>query len=585
MINKLTDEQVKFLQAEGKVVVKACPGSGKTFSVANKLLSYLQDWHSPHQGIAVLSFTNVASDEIFRKANSINGSIAGVVYPHFVGTVDSFINEYIVLRYGHLYTANKNRPQIALKDIWKFPYKYWRTECHRNGCVENIEKFHYSIDGKLYKEKNTVDCELGRATALPCAQYKRILAKKDIVFQNETATFAYKLMKKFPIIVNAITERFPIIIIDEVQDTSVEQMAVFDLLSANGIKSIFLVGDPDQAIYEWRNANPQCFIDKLNNDKWDHIELTGNFRSSQNICNATSLFSESLSGHKSNTAIGNFKDEPEKPILLLYNNKCTEEQVISYFLEKCKAMKIEICPENVAVLTRGRIHGETDISNLWKSNELESYALSAYEWKKGSRKEAYKEAYHASYSMIYNEQAEPIDMENKIQRDIGKEVWENFIIDILSEFPDVELGIAEWVTQFTIKYKEILKVFGLEISKQKNIENCFKIKTRDTKNPTFREIPLRKFFEKRVESCYTRSSIHGIKGETYDATLLYIKSRTGNTITPKFLTEGALSDEQMRIAYVAMTRPRRLLMVAMPEIKGIDEYPRFPTSYWNYIRL
>ena len=42
MKEQLTEEQKKFLTAEGKVVVKACPGSGKTYSVAHKLLSYRQ---------------------------------------------------------------------------------------------------------------------------------------------------------------------------------------------------------------------------------------------------------------------------------------------------------------------------------------------------------------------------------------------------------------------------------------------------------------------------------------------------------------------------------------------------------------
>ena len=44
MIEKITDEQEKFLKAEGKVVVKACPGSGKTYIVAHKLLSYIDNW-------------------------------------------------------------------------------------------------------------------------------------------------------------------------------------------------------------------------------------------------------------------------------------------------------------------------------------------------------------------------------------------------------------------------------------------------------------------------------------------------------------------------------------------------------------
>ena len=48
MKEQLTEEQKKFLTAEGKVVVKACPGSGKTYSVAHKLLSYIAVWQYCH---------------------------------------------------------------------------------------------------------------------------------------------------------------------------------------------------------------------------------------------------------------------------------------------------------------------------------------------------------------------------------------------------------------------------------------------------------------------------------------------------------------------------------------------------------
>ena len=41
-------------------------------------------------------------------------------------------------------------------------------------------------------------------------------------------------------------------------------------------------------------------------------------------------------------------------------------------------------------------------------------------------------------------------------------------------------------------------------------------------------------------------SNHGVKGETYDAVLIYVKSKTGKTLTPKFLMEGDLEDELMR---------------------------------------
>ena len=582
MIDDFTEEQNKFLEAEGRVIVKACPGSGKTYTVANKLLSYINSWDNYHQGVAVLSFTNVASNEIVDKANSIHKCLGKLSYPHFVGTVDSFINEFVILRYGHLYTTDKVRPQISLTDNWKIPYRYWRKECHRNGCVDNIEQFHYGLDKKFYKGKNLVRCELhGMATELPCQQYKKMLAKKNIVFQNETAYFAYKLLRKYPVIATAIAERFPIIIIDEAQDTSEEQMAVFDLLVEAGLKSIFLVGDSDQAIYEWRNANPEGFIKKTSEDLWKCIELTGNFRSSQNICNVTSYFAASLRGDKCNRAVGEWKDESEKPVLLLIDGNA-EEEVITYFLEKCKKMEIEITPENVAVLTRGRIYSDTDIDGLWKSDEIKSFAEAAYEWKCGSRKKACKKASKASFQMIFGEDLEEYLMVQKIREDIGEENWKDFVISILADVPDVELGISEWVKAFSIYYCKIIEKYGLKICAGREIKDYFKIKTRDKNVPHFKEIPVKKYFEKKSTGVYTRSSIHGVKGESYDAVLIYIKSRTGKTLTPKFLMEGNLDDELMRVAYVAMTRPRRLLMIAMPISKGVKEYKRFPSDKWNY---
>ena len=58
----ITKEQQDFLDANGKIVLCACPGSGKTTIVARKFLKYQEEWDKAHSGIAVLSFTNVACD-------------------------------------------------------------------------------------------------------------------------------------------------------------------------------------------------------------------------------------------------------------------------------------------------------------------------------------------------------------------------------------------------------------------------------------------------------------------------------------------------------------------------------------------
>ena len=94
--------------------------------------------------------------------------------------------------------------------------------------------------------------------------------------------------------------------------------------------------------------------------------------------------------------MGKYKNSPQKPILLLTNGN-TELEVIECFLEKCRSMEIEIKPESVAVLTRGRIHSDTDVKDLWKSKEMELIAKAAYEWKYGSRKRAYNDMSKASF--------------------------------------------------------------------------------------------------------------------------------------------------------------------------------------------
>lgn len=581
-MGNFTDEQNKFLLAEGKNVVKACPGSGKTYMVANKFIKYLKSWNLYHQGVAVLSFTNVASKEVLENIESIEETAKSVSYPHFVGTVDSFINEFVVLRYGFLYTSDKNRPQISLTDCWKIPYRYWRTECHRNGCIDHIETFHYGIDKKFYKGKELVTCELrGKQRTLPCQQYKAMLANKNIVFQNETALFAYRLLKKYPSIAQGLAERFPIIIIDEAQDTSAEQMEVFDVLNSYGVKSFFLVGDPDQAIYEWRDATPECFLQKIKEDEWNTIELTGNFRSSQNICNSTCFFSETICNDLPNNAIGTYKDEGKRPILLLTDGNSAQD-IKDYFIKKCKEMNIGIEPQKVAILTRGRIHEDTEILGLWKSKELEWFAHSRYEWEYGSRKKAVSIASKAMFCIFYGEQIEEFEMQTIIDNTFTSNLWYECIIDLVSDAPCINMAIGEWIKLYEAHFCQVTSKYMIPIHSGKELSEIFKIKARDNKIPHFKSIEVLKFFEKKQQNEYTRSSVHGVKGETYDAVLLLINSKKGNTLTPSFMEKGDLNSELMRIAYVAMTRPRRLLMVAMPGNTKIKEYKRFSKDKWQY---
>jgi len=93
-MRKPTEEQAKILQTDARVrLVLAAPGSGKTWLVAEAIRQALEQ--EPDNGIAALSFTNVAGEEIRRAVGYELG------HPHYVGTIDSFMYRYITRPFGH----------------------------------------------------------------------------------------------------------------------------------------------------------------------------------------------------------------------------------------------------------------------------------------------------------------------------------------------------------------------------------------------------------------------------------------------------------------------------------------------------
>lgn len=136
--------------------------------------------------------------------------------------------------------------------------------------------------------------------------------------------------------------------------------------------------------------------------------------------------------------------------------------------------RIDILPKNVAVLTRGRVHSDTDIVGLWKSKEIELFAEAVYEWKFGSRKKAYSEVARASYNMLFNEDVDDYIMNQKLHKYTDEDTWKNYIIDILLDSPDIEKGIGEWVKEFSSVFQAVCDKYGYEISKYKKIKDIFK---------------------------------------------------------------------------------------------------------------
>ena len=583
----LTNEQSDFLDSEGKIVLCACPGSGKTFIVGKKVVKYLESWEHNYRGVAVLSFTNVASDEILKQVNELSKTnYHNLSFPHYIGTLDSFIDNYIFLRFGYLmYTKNRKRPKIVYDNFGNLPYP--KKECFSNGCTSNTDIFHWGENG-LLRNGHPITCNVRKK---PCENFKISMFQKGYVTQREVATFSLKILKKFPEIAKEIAYRFPVIIIDEAQDTSREQMEIIELIANSGATTVAIVGDPDQAIYEWRDATPEYFTAKLNDSNWQHLYLTANFRSSQHICNATAKFSSVLENKPIPEAQGDYRKYPKKPILLQVSSQKEKKDIIDWFRAECIAEGIDPIKDKVSVLTRGKIYNETDIPGLWQTVETELLAFSTYLWSYSSKKNAFLKCEKALYEIMIGESngLSLEEMRDNIEKIYDYPQWKKMVIDLLSLLPKADLSLNKWKQSIIGILTDMVQKNIININGNRSISEIIKIKSR-TKIRTgyskeFLDLPLYMFFEKKTTEDIMCSSVHGVKGETFDATLLIVDSVRGNTITPTLLTRGNLDNELIRIAYVAMTRPQKLLVVSIPKQKASVELNRFPYEYWDYKEL
>ncbi len=567
----LTEMQKKIVNSSGKVIIKACPGSGKTYTVAYKLRKEVTSWENNYSGIAVLSFTNVACTEIKNKYKEINNGIE-LSYPHFIGTFDSFIYKYIFSIFGVLITKTKGNLIVENSNlILKLRDKFWKRECYQSGC----DPYSFYIeDGKIQDLKNKV--KICTIKEKPCEKLKLKCNHMGYYNYDDVLCICISILKRRKDILNILIRRFPMIILDEAQDISEKQMELLEILIENGLSNIMLIGDPDQAIYEWRNANPEIFLNKFKLEEWTRIVLNENFRSSQNICNATHCFSTLK---KISTSVGENKEFYQKPILIKYDINQIDK-LLEFYINICKENKI-FDPTKIAILNRSKdflLSDYKNINDLWK-NDL---AILLSKCVKFKLEKDFLNLYKYSEKILYY-LLTGYDINSGINYEFVFDImdeflWKRKIIELCSKLKEKDIILTEWVSETEMLLRELLK----EYKDFLKVEIKLLIKRNDLKMRDFKSHKIDEFFNINTLK-YIVSTIHGVKGCTFDAILLVVNMK--GKMTSNVINNSPITSEEIRNAYVAMTRPKKILIVAIPNTVKDKDLTRFPTDLWDYQKL
>ena len=182
------------------------------------------------------------------------------------------------------------------------------------------------------------------------------------------------------------------LLIDEFQDTSSNQFLLIKKLTAGWMpddgRTLFLVGDPMQSIYRFRQAEVGLFLHAkhygIGDIHLDFITLTSNFRSSTTIVHWLNKHFQSIFPQKEDIRFGAI---PYSQAHAIHKNKDNDSQIqCAYFsqendlaeeqfiIQQIKNIQQNFPQESIAILIRSRDHLKT-ITPLLQSNRIEYQAV------------------------------------------------------------------------------------------------------------------------------------------------------------------------------------------------------------------
>ena len=301
----LNDKQMEAVKAtEGKVRIIAGAGSGKTRVLAYRYAFLVDELGIDPGNILCLTFTNKAAQEM---RNRINRLIGADHASDFICTIHSFCVKFLreeIFRLGYPKTF-----QILDEEDMKAIVKEAHEENgldRKESTVERFLKNFYKIksysggsyipgfllpDAKEEIDPSTMlyiryNCqektyELFRSTLLRQRKYLS-LDFEDLI------SFTLHILNNFPDVRAKWQRKMNYVMVDEVQDCNSRDWEIYETLSAlHG--NLFLVGDPDQTIYEWRGAHLEKFVEfKPQTD----IIMAQNYRSTSTILDAANSIIE-----------------------------------------------------------------------------------------------------------------------------------------------------------------------------------------------------------------------------------------------------------------------------------------------------
>lgn len=559
-----TIDQQRVLDSTARVrFVKASPGSGKTWLVAEAILRELRKWSVPHAGVAAISFTRVGGDEV---RSAVGRELT---HPHFVGTIDAFLFRFVVRPHLRAVDPLAKMPVLIPPD-WK-PADIW----HSQTVARGINPFactwvRRDLTGRpvLALERPGDRVELDGEMRRTVIEFKQNLRRqRGIISISDSALFASQILSHSrygPAIRREIVRRFPLLVVDELQDTGVFLGESVRALASEETARALLVGDPDQAIFEFSGADLQTFDEFSGISGVETLPLSVTQRCPV-VVTAVASQVKSSGGILESSAMtaGN-------AILVRYSEMGRDiRQVVKAARGAwpCTTMKV-IARHNSAVLELKGSSGAEAVSLNCRPATLMHRAVRNF---RQGRSVAALAASHTALELMLLDR-EGLTEDELVASGVDARDFKSKSIDCLLDAS--ALSLTGTVHEWQVRAYELLRAHAEQLRAKYQLPS---VRSRRPPNrrsghsrPIATSIQTANVVSDELGDT-TVLTVHGVKGETHDVTIFVVpvvSERTAPRKCPSVLwwPSDPSDDEERRIAYVAFTRSRDQLILCVHQL-------------------
>ncbi len=346
---------------EGRVRVIAGAGTGKTKALTYRYAYLVNVLGIDPANILCLTFTNKAAAEM---RSRIALMVHSGDYNDFVCTLHGFCVKFLrkeIYRLGFPKSfsildeedskslAKECMDELGIKRTEKTVKNFLDgigAEKALNGYIEA-----YMLPGSVITDA------MRRSGNLACFASRQM--KSWALDFDDLMNFTLFILDRFPDAREYWQEQLNYIMVDEAQDCNTDDWNLIEKLGARH-RNIFVVGDPDQCIYEWRGAKPARFVQFASDTD---IVLDENYRSTPKILDIANCV---IANNKNRIPKDLFTRRAEGRAVIHFHGKTEKEETDWIISQIRRLLDAGASPQDIAILYR----------STWQSRALEQALLS-----------------------------------------------------------------------------------------------------------------------------------------------------------------------------------------------------------------